>query len=179
MRATGSSRRDERSLGGRFVRPVPLHEGEEVLEEFVANYAQSTFRAVGGKLVVTTERVVFTPHHLDAATAGRTVSLPLEDIVEVGVQERGADVLAGGIRRRLRLRTQEGAAELFVVPNRRHVIDVIERARDRAARSNIDATRGSVSAQDPAREVNDDGNDCRAEESGQEAQPERQDEQHA
>lgn len=121
------SRRDA-SLGGPFVRPVPLRDGEQVIEEFVANYSQTAFRAVGGKLIVTDQRIVFTPHHIDAATAGRTISLPLDQISSVGVQERGGSVLAGGLRRRLRLHTRAGTTELFVVNDRQHVIEVIERA---------------------------------------------------
>lgn len=177
MSETGADGRDRASLGGRFVRPIPLLVNESVIEEFVANYSQSSFRAVGGKLIVTNRRVVFTPHHLDAATAGRTVSIPLVEIAAVGVQERGGNVLSGSLRKRLRIETHSGSTKLFVVNGRRHVIAVIDEAR-RATHVDEscppEANPSADSAQDPSGQPQDDRENGRADESGQEAEPERE-----
>ena len=61
-----------------------LGPGERVLERWRANRTQHSQRAVGGHLHLTDRRLLFEPHAFDVIVAGRTVSVPLRDISDVG-----------------------------------------------------------------------------------------------
>jgi hypothetical protein len=59
-------RLDERAL----QRPAALHPDETIEHFLLANREQNGRRAVGGRLCITTRRLVFTPNRVDAALAG-------------------------------------------------------------------------------------------------------------
>ena len=102
-------------LGGGLFAAVPLQAGEQELARFNVNYTQSARRAVGGRLFVSTQRLVFCPHRLDAATGGETWALPRSAVTQVGVRPKGGDTFGGGLRDRLAIGVAEGSELLFVV----------------------------------------------------------------
>jgi len=80
-----------------------------------ANRTQSTFRAVGGQLVLEGDRLEFQPHGFDRALAGKGWSVPLTAIRSVGTEPRGMNPFNGALRERLRVEADDGSVELFVV----------------------------------------------------------------
>ena len=102
-------------LGGGWLAAEPMLDGEEPVASWGVNRTQSEKRAVGGKLWVTTHRLVFLPHRLDAATGGQKWVAPRSEVVSVGRQGAGGDSLGGGLRARLQLTLGNGDRQLFVV----------------------------------------------------------------
>lgn len=105
-------------------------EGEQVLERWRANRVQTSNRAVGGHLYVTSCRLVFKAHAFDTALMGVSLQLPLAGISEVG--RRPCDfsqIMAGSLRDRLELLLVDGTVELFVVNKLDAVIEKIEACR--------------------------------------------------
>jgi hypothetical protein len=97
-----------------LVEPPELDEGESVIVEFRANRSQG-WRAVGGKVWVTTSHVRFRPHALDGATGGRSFDCEHGQIEAVDVAP--VSLLAGPpgwLRRRMRIRLVEGRDELYL-----------------------------------------------------------------
>ena len=112
--------------------PPELQTGESILDSWPANRTQSRNRAVGGCLFLTTQRLAFVPNLMDAAFAGRDASMPLHRIMSVGLQPREFSfrhLFDGGLRTRLRVETDSGAHELFVVQEpaelQRKISDVV------------------------------------------------------
>jgi len=68
--------------------PVATLPDEDVTFEAAANLWQGR-RAVGGKVTVTSRRLLFTPNRVDAATGGRGLAV---DLAEIG----GVEVVRGG-----------------------------------------------------------------------------------
>jgi hypothetical protein len=93
-----------------------------------ANRTQSTFRAVGGKLVLVDDRLEFRAHRFDRALAGKAWSVPLAAIRSVGKAPRGLNPFNGALRERLRVEAEDGAVELFVVNDLDAVQERIEAA---------------------------------------------------
>lgn len=107
--------------------------GESVTEQWLANRATSSIRAQGGKLFLTNRRVLFSPHLLDYALAGRRWGAELSDVVDISrVDKKGSHVTAGGARDRLRIELSDGSASLFVVNGLDRVIERLQAAVDAA-----------------------------------------------
>ena len=121
-------------LGGGWLAAEPLLEGEEPLASWGVNRTQSAKRAVGGKLWVTTHRVVFLPHRLDAATGGQKWMAHRSEVAEVGRQAAGSDTLGGGLRARLQLTLTGGDRQLFVVNKLDQVVTDLRAALRRGGR---------------------------------------------
>src|SRR5437588_7561757 len=102
-----------------WFRSPRLASYESVVWEAPANRQQAGWRAVGGKLTLTTGRLIFMANRFDAVLRGRDWSVPTEKIENLGVAERTASggPLSGGMRRRLQVRLVGGDKELFVVKN--------------------------------------------------------------
>lgn len=79
-----------------------------------ANMTQGR-RAVGGRLAIDGGRIGFTPHGVDASTGGRSFDRPLSELVSIDVAPRTMHPFNGGLRKRLRLRLNDGLEALFVV----------------------------------------------------------------
>jgi hypothetical protein len=97
-----------------------LESGETIRQSWLANRAQSEYRAVGGRLYLTNLRLAFEPHVVEVALGGKGHSLLLTSIASVGLQpgEFGlAHLFDGGLRTRLRVDMKSGAPEYFVVEN--------------------------------------------------------------
>ena len=113
---------------GIWVRDPALEQVETVLWKRAANRTQSDRRAVGGRLFLTTSRLLFEPNRLDAVTGGENWSAPLASIRSVGIEPRDGNRLSGGLRARLRLDLADGDTELFVVNHVDDVVNVIKKA---------------------------------------------------
>ena len=73
---------------------------------------------MGGKLYLTTQRLLFVPHFLDRLLAGRAWSASLSDIADVGTSPRGefkTGPFSGSIRERLKVELRDGGVNLFVI----------------------------------------------------------------
>jgi hypothetical protein len=102
-------------IGGWWLQSEETREGESVLFSINANRKQGG-RGVGGQLHVTTERLVFTPHLLDAAFRGETWVGKRSEIVRITKESPGlGDRFAGGRRARLRIELRSEPPQLFVV----------------------------------------------------------------
>ena len=100
---------------GLWLRSPTLHAGEIVLWRLKANMDQNGL-ARGGLLTVTSARIIFTPNRLDKRMGGRDWSVASGEIRGCEAADRvPKSVLAGGLRRRLRIMLEDGAQELFVV----------------------------------------------------------------
>jgi hypothetical protein len=105
----------------------PLLEGVEKLRwKRAANHTQGN-RAVGGRLFMTNQRLIFQPNRLDAATKGLQWSVRLRDVQSVGKEDRDMNPFSGGLRNRLRVHDAHGS-ELFVVRHLDEVIELLETA---------------------------------------------------
>lgn len=94
----------------------PLLPGEIVQDCWLANHTQHAQRAVGGRLFLTTHRLLFEPNAFDAALAGQPWAVPLASVAHADVT--GIDLsqfFGGGLRRRLVVVFTDGTEALFVV----------------------------------------------------------------
>lgn len=108
---------------------VSALDDEVVMSRRWANRTQSRFRAAGGRLYLTNQRVLFRPHVVDATLAGEYWHTSLTSITEIGKQKptlRGT--MNGGIRTRLRITVHDDTTELFVVNKLDTVISEIQSA---------------------------------------------------
>jgi hypothetical protein len=117
------------------------------MEKIKANYSQSEGRAVGGKLALGDESLVFEPRKLDELTGGENIEITYDDIREVGKKGRFEEGLkdslyGGGMRKRLSIETTGGEEFWFVVSN---LDDVIESVQNRVeeGREPSQVARGS------------------------------------
>ena len=105
---------------GVWIARVQLNRDESIRWKKTANRQQSEWRAVGGLLCVTGERIGFQPNRFDARTGGEPWQARLNDVVGVAIHDKQLDVpllgKAGKLRNRLRIATPSGV-ELFVVNN--------------------------------------------------------------
>lgn len=93
-----------------------LADGERELRSWLANHSVG-WRAVGGKLVATDRRLIFSPNIMDARMGGRTWSLPLEQMAQLGTRSPTFHPFNGGMMTRLKITTRDGGEHLFVVSN--------------------------------------------------------------
>lgn len=86
-------------------------------------------RAVGGKLHVTDQRLVFLPQGFDKSLAGKDWSAALSSIREVGEAPMNPrHFFGGGLRKRLRVSLADGGEELFVVGKLGEVVEELRQA---------------------------------------------------
>ena len=99
--------------------------GGELVEWAVrANRSQGN-RAVGGRLFLTSERLVFVANRFDDTLGGGAWSRSRQDVDDVAVEPRGLHPFSGALRPRLRIVFPDGV-ELFVVPR---VAEVVQRLK--------------------------------------------------
>lgn len=116
-------------LKGHDARP-----GERMLWSARANRTQGA-RAVGGVLFLTSERLLFAPHLLDAALGGKPCAIELASVVAVDKHRKGANPLGGGMRDRLRVTSADGSEEMFVVNRLDAVIERLREAQEQPGRA--------------------------------------------
>jgi hypothetical protein len=116
---------------GLWIRHPPLLEGELVRWTKPANRTQSNHRAVGGRLYLTGQRLLFQANRVDQITGGESWAVSLLDIASIGVEPGGiAGPFSGGLlRSRLRIELRSAInPELFVVGHLDEVMMTIQRA---------------------------------------------------
>lgn len=127
------------ALGTPAADDLDLADGERLLEAIRCNRTQNRRRAVGGRLFVTTDRLVFRLHTFDDALAGRSVTLSYDDLDRVTTEPHRRSVrrflaapldalFGGGLRTRLRVEAGD-RAELFVVSDPAGTAERIDSAR--------------------------------------------------
>lgn len=95
---------------------TPLSPGEHLVDTWAANHTQHAQRAVGGRLCLTSQRLIFEPNAFDAALAGQPWQAPLGAITHAGVTSVDlTQFFGGGLRRRLQVVFTDGTQSLFVV----------------------------------------------------------------
>ena len=114
-----------RKVGAWWLTKIALKDGEEVIHSFLANRTQSPNRAIGGKVFITNQRLLFCPHLLDYFTGGRKFEVELSRITDVGIELAGGDLFGGGLRNRLRI-IHDRNQDLFVVNNLNYIVKTIE-----------------------------------------------------
>ena len=100
----------------------PETSGADQSEEILADVRANLFRgleAVGGRMKITTRRVLFEPHSLNVQTT--PAQIPLSDIIEV-TKRRTLGIVPNG----LLIRTRSGMEYKFVVWGRQKLINIIE-----------------------------------------------------
>jgi hypothetical protein len=118
-------------IGSWWLKGVEAEPREEVAWSQGANRIQGSGRAVGGKLFLTTRRLVFCPHWVDGATGGRTWDVPLDQVTGIGTIPKGSP--GGGARGRLKIELADGEAERFVVNRLEQVVEQLRQSRDAQA----------------------------------------------
>ncbi|MDS0476187.1 GRAM domain-containing protein [Natrinema sp. 1APR25-10V2] len=78
-------------IGSWWVTSQEFRSGEELIGAFYANYMRSGARPLGGKLYLTDQRLLFSPHLLDSALGGEPMWIDLEDIERVTDAEPRAE----------------------------------------------------------------------------------------
>jgi hypothetical protein len=106
-----------------------LRPDERELATYPANRSQG-FRALGGHLLLTDQRVVFYPHAVDRATGGKSWECELASISDVRMSARGFNPFNGSLMPRLQI-DANGATEYFVVRNGFEIVDAIKHAAGR------------------------------------------------
>jgi hypothetical protein len=90
-----------------------------------ANHVTSVGRAVGGKLSVEADTIIFRPHGFDRALAAKDWSAPLADVsVSVAPRRPLSHLFGAGLRRQLSL-TADDKDRRFVVNHVDRVADAI------------------------------------------------------
>jgi hypothetical protein len=114
--------------GRQFKGRVPQLGTDEVpVRQWNANHTRGRI-SVGGRLWLTTQRLVFVPHALESGVMGRSEwSCRLADVTDVGVAPRGIAPWSGAWRRRLAVQHRDGA-DLFVVNHVKTMVEVIRAA---------------------------------------------------
>lgn len=102
-----------------WIDEVELAPEEQLVWKRLANRQQGAYRAVGGRLLLTNQRLIFMPHKFDSATWGKPWSQDLARITKVAIEPRhyGVPLVTPnvGLRRRLRIEEHDGTVNLFVI----------------------------------------------------------------
>ena len=106
-----------------------LRPDEHEIETYRANRSQGS-RAVGGHLLLTNQRLLFSPHRFDSATGGDNWECDLASITGVGLAARGRNPFDGSLRRRLKVECG-GATDYFVVSKAESIASAIRTAAGR------------------------------------------------
>ncbi|MEO0415642.1 MAG: hypothetical protein AAF226_11895 [Verrucomicrobiota bacterium] len=113
---------------GLWIKKLALADGEEVQLELLANHSLGK-RAVGGKLVITSMRIVFLPNRLDAATGGQRLEITRDQVESVGVQTKDmaiSEAFSGAWRDRLAIYGKSDPFGFFVVNNAQKAVDELK-----------------------------------------------------
>jgi hypothetical protein len=105
------------------VQAPNLRPNEHVINTFRANRSQG-WRAVGGHVLITSERVIFYPHKVDEVTGAGMWTSELDQISNASVAPRGRNPFNGSLRQRLMVVGANGT-ELFVLRSPNEVVDAI------------------------------------------------------
>lgn len=107
-------------IGSWWVAGHESQPDETVVSAYYVNYLRPEKRPLGGKLYLTTHRILFCPHLIDAVFGGERLAIAHEDVERVRKIERGDPSLAdddegGGSAERLRLERVDGSHASFIL----------------------------------------------------------------
>ena len=108
-----------------------MNPGEIRYARLLANRSQDG-RSFGGRVTITNQRIAFVPVALSQVRDGRSREIGLTQVIGADVAPRDMNWREGAIRRRLRIRTQAGGVQYFVVWRPRRAARLINRLRDAA-----------------------------------------------
>ena len=95
-----------------------LLESEEIILAYPANMTQKDWRAVGGKLFITNQRIIFTTNVIDDKLGGKSFAKAREDVDYIFIKERKlsfTELFSGGLVNRLGLKLKDNSEVFFVV----------------------------------------------------------------
>ena len=101
------------------VEDVDIAPEEPIVWESRANWFQSRIRAVGGRVYLTERHLIFVPSELETRYAGQGLIAPLADLERAFVK---------GPMKMIRVVSQAGTEEKFVIPRRQESAERIDRA---------------------------------------------------
>ncbi|TYL36335.1 hypothetical protein CV102_23030 [Natronococcus pandeyae] len=114
------------TIGGWWVASHDRNPDEETVDAYHVNYLRSDRRPLGGKLYVTDQRLLFSPHLVDSVLGGEKVGIDVADVERVtGVA--AADRDDGPPADSLRVELIDGTHESFVVSELEDAIDTVRR----------------------------------------------------
>lgn len=96
-------------------------------KSWLANHTRGQL-AVGGRLSLADDRLVFVPNWFEKVLRGGSWTCQLAAITGVGVADRGLNPVSGAWRRRLVV-VHDGREDYFVVNHVNQIVDAIELAR--------------------------------------------------
>jgi hypothetical protein len=118
---------------GWWISKPALSPGETVQWSRLAGRQQSALRTNGGRLFLTSKRLIHQPNRVDAMTGGKQWSTPRWTIRTIDMQPRTKVMpflgMAAGLRNRLRIELLTGDVELFVVNRLGDVLSSLDSAR--------------------------------------------------
>lgn len=100
-------------MGFWLARPR-LETDETIRWQSSAGRSLSRWITSGGQLIVTNHRVLFQPNRFDRLTGKRQWECPLASVTGLEAVDRDPTVLAGGLRKRLKIQTQDDH-EIFIL----------------------------------------------------------------
>ena len=89
----------------KFIKTPELLKSEEIILAYPANMTQNDWRAVGGKLFITNQRITFTTNVIDDKLGGKSFYRAREDVDYIFIKERKLsfpELFSGGLINRLR-----------------------------------------------------------------------------
>ena len=95
-----------------------LLESEEIILAYPANMTQKDWRAVGGKLFITNQRIIFTTNVIDDKIEDKSFAKAREDVDYIFIKERKlsfTELFSGGLVNRLGLKLKDNSEIFFVV----------------------------------------------------------------
>jgi hypothetical protein len=97
-----------------------------------ASREQSALRYTGGRLFLTSDRLIFQQNRLDALTGGRSWATGLENVTNVGVEPSVPTVpflgLAARNRKRLRVDLRDDDVEVFMINHLTTIVPMLTAA---------------------------------------------------
>lgn len=115
------------SIGGWWITSFDLEPGEEEVASYSANYRRGDDRPWGGRLYVTSDRLVFLPHFIDRFLGGHPVEI---DLTAIAAVDRESSPGTTSVAKQIRVVRETGEDAFFVVSK---PDDTIERIRETQA----------------------------------------------
>lgn len=113
------------TIGSWWVSSHESRPDETVVGSYYVNHLRSDRRPLGGKLYLTNQRLLFSPHLVDALLGGEKFGIELEDVDRVTrIRADGdEDGTESGGPERLALERGDGRRDTFVVSDLETAID--------------------------------------------------------
>ncbi len=108
--------------------------GERLVGRYPTNHLQEG-RGRGGRLLLTSERLIFTPAGASASNGARAWQVDLQEILRADVASRGSNPFDGSLRRRLQVTDADGHTDYFVVWHPSKLAGIVNDLRIAAGRS--------------------------------------------